>query len=351
MKVYSTPMTVADYCLAMSRSEIIVNRNYQRSDQVWPQAAKSYLIETMLLGYPVPKLYLYQVLDLKSRKTYKEIVDGQQRSVTIFQFYNDELRLDNTLETDEIDGKIYSELDPQFKTAFLEYSLAIDTFVSATQREVVDSFRRMNSYTIPLNPEEQRHAVYQGPFKWFVSNLAKRQETVFLNIGLFTQKQLVRMADTKLLTEICDALMNGIRTTNKVILDNLYRSKNDKFIEQSDFDLWITEAVDTIRLWVGIHNTNLMKPYIIYSLILAVIHMVRVVPKLEPSYPRSESTPIDMASAEVNLTALSAALDYDETPQQFAEFVSACSAKTNVKEQREIRFRWLCRALVEPNLN
>jgi uncharacterized protein DUF262 len=351
MKVYSTPMTVADYCLAMSRSEIIVNRNYQRSDQVWPSAAKSYLIETMLLGYPVPKLYLYQVLDLKSRKTYKEIVDGQQRSVTIFQFYNDELRLDNTLETDEIDGKIYSELEPQFKTAFLEYSLAIDTFVSATQREVVDSFRRMNSYTIPLNPEEQRHAVYQGPFKWFVANLAKRQETVFLNIGLFSQKQLVRMADTKLLTEICDALMNGIRTTNKGILDNLYRSGNDKFIEQSNFDLWITEAVDTIRRWVGIHNTNLMKPYIIYSLILAAIHAVRVVPKLQPSYPRSGSTRIDMASAEVNLTALSAALDYDETPQEFAEFVNACSAKTNVKEQREIRFRWLCRALVEPNLN
>ena len=96
MKVHPTPMTVADYCLGMSRTEIVVNRNYQRSDKVWPSAAKSYLIETMLLGYPVPKLYLYQVLDLRSRKTYKEIVDGQQRSVAIFQFYNDEFRLNNS---------------------------------------------------------------------------------------------------------------------------------------------------------------------------------------------------------------------------------------------------------------
>ena len=135
MQVYPTPMTVADYCLGMSRKEIVVNRNYQRSDQVWPSAAKSYLIETMLLGYPVPKLYLYQVLDLRSRKTYKEIVDGQQRSVTIFQFYNDEFRLNDFLETDEIAGKTYSELDPEFQSKFLEYSLAIDTFVSATQPE------------------------------------------------------------------------------------------------------------------------------------------------------------------------------------------------------------------------
>ena len=162
MKVHPTPMTVADYCLGMSRTEIVVNRNYQRSDKVWPSAAKSYLIETMLLGYPVPKLYLYQVLDLRSRKTYKEIVDGQQRSVAIFQFYNDEFRLNDSLETEEISGKIYSELEPEFQSKFLEYSLAIDTFLSATQPEIVESFRRMNSYTIPLNPEEQRHAVYQG---------------------------------------------------------------------------------------------------------------------------------------------------------------------------------------------
>jgi Protein of unknown function DUF262 len=351
MKVHPTPMTVADYCLGMSRSEIIVNRDYQRSDKVWPPAAKSYLIETMLLGYPVPKLYLYQVLDLRSRKTYKEIVDGQQRSVTILQFYNDEFRLSDSLETDEIAGKIYSELEPEFQSKFLEYSLAIDTFVAATQPEVVDSFRRMNSYTIPLNPEEQRHAVYQGRFKWFVATLAKRQEAVFLNIGLFSQKQLVRMADAKLLTEVCDALLNGIRTTNKSILDGLYRSKDDEFPEQSDLDLWITEAVDTIRRWGSIHKTSLMKSYIVYSLLLAIIHTIRVIPALQSSRPLNQPTKIDVALAEVNLTALSNALDYDEPPSDFSEFAKACSEKTNVKEQRQIRFRWLCRAISEQNLH
>jgi hypothetical protein len=332
----------------MSRSEIVVNRNYQRSDQVWPAAAKSFLIETILLGYPIPKLYLYQVLDLRSRKTYKEIVDGQQRSVTIFQFYNDQLRLNDSLETEEIAGKTYSELDPEFQSQFLEYSLAIDTFLSATQPEIVDSFRRMNSYTVPLNPEEQRHAVFQGPFKWFVANLAKRQEAVFLNIGLFSQKQLVRMSDTKLLTEVCDALSNGIRTTNKSILDNLYRVNDEQFPRHTEFDLWITDAVETIRRWTSIHNTSLIKPYIVYSLILSIIHVVRVVPALQLSFPRNKPAAIDMALAEVNLTALSTALDYEETPQEFAEFVRACSAKTNVKDQREIRFRCLCRAIAEP---
>jgi len=345
MKVHPTPMTVADYCRDMSRSEIVVNREYQRSDQVWPATAKSYLIETMLLGYPVPKLYLYQVLDLKSRKTYKEIVDGQQRSSAIFQFYNDQFRLSDSLETEDIAGKIYSELEPENQSKFLEYSLAIDTFLSATQPEIVEAFRRMNSYTIPLNLEEQRHAIYQGPFKWFIANLARRQEAVVLKIGLFSQKQLVRMADAKLLTEICDALINGIKTTGKTSLDNLYKSRNDRFDERAEFDLWITDAIDTIRQWVGVHNTNLTKPYIMYSLILAIIHTTRIVPALQFSFKRNAPVAIETAHAEVNLTALSAALDYDEPPTEFAEFVKACSAKTNVKQQREIRFQWLCRAI------
>ena len=153
MRIQPTPITVSDYCNAMSRKEIIVNRNYQRSDRVWPAAAKSYLIESIILDYPIPKIFLFQILDLKSRTSYKEIVDGQQRSMSVFQYYNDEFALDGKIETEEIAGEKYSDLDPEYQSKFLEYSLAIDTFVAATQPEIVEAFRRMNSYTIPLNPE------------------------------------------------------------------------------------------------------------------------------------------------------------------------------------------------------
>jgi hypothetical protein len=237
--------------------------------------------------------------------------------------------------------KKYSELEPEFQSRFLEYSLALDIFLSATPDEVVEVFRRMNSYTIPLNPEEQRHAVYQGPFKWFIARLARRLEAAFVAIGLFGQKQFVRMADIKLLTEICDALLNGIRTTSRSTLDNLYRSRNEEFPEQNQLGLWIEEAVDTVRNLAAVHGTSLMRPHIFYSLILAVIHITRVVPALNASCPRNEPIAIDRGVAEIGLTTLASALDADEPPSPVLEFVRACSDRTNVKEQREIRFRWL----------
>jgi len=83
MQKLSTSYTVADYCKDINNGDIVVNRDYQRSDKVWPPAARSYLIESILLGYPIPQLYLYPKTDLKSKKTIREIVDGQQRSQAI----------------------------------------------------------------------------------------------------------------------------------------------------------------------------------------------------------------------------------------------------------------------------
>jgi hypothetical protein len=52
-------MTVAAYCASIDRGDVKVNRDYQRSDKVWPESARGYLIETIILGFPLPKMYLY----------------------------------------------------------------------------------------------------------------------------------------------------------------------------------------------------------------------------------------------------------------------------------------------------
>src|SRR5689334_15188596 len=105
MQVTPNNLTVADYCHAMQRNEIRVNHEYQRSDKVWPEAARSFLVETILLGYPIPKMFLYQVTDLKSRKTIKEIVDGQQRSQALVDYFAGAYRLSRSIDLEEAKGR------------------------------------------------------------------------------------------------------------------------------------------------------------------------------------------------------------------------------------------------------
>ena len=158
MRTQSSTITVADYCQGMERKEYLVNKDYQRSDTVWPIAAKSFLIETILLDFPVPKMSLHQRLELVTRTVVKEIVDGQQRSRAVLDFYQNKLRLSRSLLTPEYAGRTFSELDEVAQGQFLNYGLNFDLFVAATNDDVREVFRRMNSFTVPLNPEEARHA-------------------------------------------------------------------------------------------------------------------------------------------------------------------------------------------------
>jgi hypothetical protein len=346
----ATQFTVADYCKGMKRNEIIVNRDYQRSDQVWPPAARSYLIETILKGFPIPKLYLYQITDVKSRETHKEIVDGQQRSKAIFDFYNDEFKVSKSAENEDIQNRKYTELDKEFKQTFLDYAIDADVFVSATPAEVVEVFRRMNSYTVPLNPEEQRHAEFQGKFKWFINDLADKLEAIFLDTGVFKEKQLVRMGDNKLLTELCDSFVNGIRTTSKGVLDSLYRKRDEVFAEQNDFYGRLTSAFSLVRGMDALHESTLMKPHMVYSLAQAITHTLKPVRKFKKLFRSPKLKSLDLNAVVPNLTTLAQAAEQDEAEGKFADFIKASNEKTNVRENRIIRFKWFCKAITSEHV-
>lgn len=349
MDIVANNMTIADYCQALQRHEIIVNRAYQRSDKVWPPAARSFLIETILLRFPMPKLSLHSVTDLRTRTTHKEIVDGQQRTEAIEAFFNNDLRLSTSIDLAEAAGKRYDQLTPDLQASFLDYRLSIDELVGAGPEQVREVFRRINSYTVPLNPEEARHASHQGPFKWFVNRLARDYGGAFLSVGVFREQQLVRMADAKLMTEVFHAIANGITTTNKRKLDQLYTSRDSDFPEEGEYDRRFRDAMDVVMVLDETHHTELMKPHQMYALLLAVMHRLQPIDRLASVIPAATPGSIDRTTAVTALTLLADALDTDleeASKGPFGEFVKASSSKTNVAGQRTTRLRWLYGALI-----
>jgi hypothetical protein len=103
-----------------------------------------------------------------------------------------------------------------------------------------------------------------------------------------------------------------------------------------------------------------MRPYIVYSLLLAILHMDEPVQMLANVYQRTEPHRFERDLVTTNLSRLAEALEdpeetleesdsASESERKIRTFVQACSSRTNVKSQREIRFRTLCEAL-EPTL-
>ena len=152
----------------MDRRDLIINPEYQRGPGLWPAGARSYFIDTILTGFPFPKLYFYEYIDRENKKPRRELVDGQQRARTILAYIADEFAIGGD---SEYKGQRFRDLPPETQERFLSYSVAVDVVRNATRGDILQKFRRMNAYTLPLNRAEQRHATFFGEFKWFINSV------------------------------------------------------------------------------------------------------------------------------------------------------------------------------------
>lgn len=341
-------LTVADYCNAYDRREVLVDKKYQRNARVWPQRAQSYLIETILRGFPIPKLALHQQTDVRSRKSIKYVVDGQQRTNAIVDFFYGKLTLSRSLELEAVRGKTIDGLNEEFQGAFLSYPLQFDQFEAADENVVREYYRRINSFTTPLNPEERRHANFQGNMKWFILKLVERHTETLVSLRTMSEREIIRMADHKLFAEIVDAMLHGVRTTSSRTLDRMYRDFDVVDVPEHDRLLQdIDSACSRIVGWRDLCETSLVqRSHIFYSLMLAIILVEDSWPNLLQDDTR-QSDSILHPNSEQNLLALSDALISEEEGSPFGPFLKACSEKTNTRGQRQTRIKWLARALTQ----
>lgn len=343
INVVLSSYTVGQLSDGIRERKIRINYDYQRSPKVWPQPARSFLVETVLLGYPIPKLFFQQITDIKAKTTIMEIVDGQQRTATLLAYLSDEFALSPSGAPDEAAGRKFSELPDDLKARFVSYGLATDLLISSSREEIREVFRRINSYTAPLNAEEKRHARFQGEFKWFVHRLSQQYGEVLGELGVLTEKQLNRMQDAKLLTEIIHAIEHGITTTRETALSRMYEDFENGYPNEAEVEERLQEALDVVLRIEELRGSSLMKPYHFYSLILAITHSQMAVDRLRVDFDQRPLA--EEAAIRRGLLRLASAAEDPGLEPELEAFSAASSKKTNVADHRRVRFLWCSRAV------
>ncbi len=344
MRALYSPMSVGDYCKGLNERAIIVNEEYQRNAGVWASQARSFFIESILLEYPIPKIFLYARVDLATRQTVKEIVDGQQRSHALQNFYNRKYRLSSKLETEELRGKNYNQLSEEMQSTFLSYSLPIDEFRAVQPLEIQESFRRMNSSNVPLNDEEQRNAKFQGPFKWFIESLCHEYAEPLRLVGLLSRRDIIRMADTKILSEIIHTLLNGFVTTKGAQIDGLYRQFNTTFDEADVVHERVVFGVNEFLQNADWHQRELLRGYMFQSLVLVLIDRHFQLGLLDQARVAAPEAAALTAAGGIDLGLLLDAIRDPENAPQLEAFVGSTKG-TNVGKAKAVRFLYLAATL------
>jgi len=127
--------------------------DYQR-EEVWSTPKKQKLIDTVLKRWKLPKFYFIIVSEHPNEY---EVVDGQQRLVAIWEFFNDELQL-SPASAEEFGGARYSELPEAVADAFDDYEIEYDILHDATEEEAKEFFQRLQG-GIPLTSSEKLNSV------------------------------------------------------------------------------------------------------------------------------------------------------------------------------------------------
>ncbi len=174
IRSYGADYTVDSLVKRMREGKIFVPA-FQRKF-VWDMVRASRFIESLLLGLPVPGIFLSRDR-LESHKLI--VIDGQQRLSTVRYFYDGtfadgrEFSLKNVQK--QFVGRTYQTLDAADQGRLDDYIIHA-TIIEQVEPIDGDSsiyhiFQRLNTGAVPLQPQEIRSAIYSGEFQRLLERL------------------------------------------------------------------------------------------------------------------------------------------------------------------------------------
>lgn len=218
----------------LTNGTIIIDDSFQRKF-VWSAKDQISLIETILMGFPIPEIYLWQNdTDADTGNTIYSVVDGQQRIKSILRFINNDFKLDKrSLEYKNAPyaGKDFDNLNIEQKKDIWKYPFSV-RFISddITKEQIVKIFLRLNRTNITLNPQELRNAEFNGPFISLAASLAELP--FWKENSIFNDGDIRRMIDIQFISSLLIFFRKGIEEdTTQSALNKVYDQYNENYPE------------------------------------------------------------------------------------------------------------------------
>ena len=226
--------SLPDLVRMINSKSLNLSPSYQR-DFVWKELQQSKFIESILLGIPVPTIFISE-----NQNSTFEVVDGQQRLTTIKKFWNDELKLKGLSTLTEYNGKFFSDLDETTKN-LLENTrtISVVSILKDSSPEIkFDIFQRINEGAIKLSPQELRNVIYRGPIIDLLEELS--QTDIF--IKLFNEKSntVIRKQHQEIILRMLSIDDMTTLKKNELTLNMEYNGRLDsamsRFLEKYRYD-------------------------------------------------------------------------------------------------------------------
>lgn len=223
VRVTKKDFSVYELYRKYKREQLILDVDFQRR-KVWEPKQKSELIESILMGLPLPIFYFKQ----QTNSDYV-VVDGKQRLSTLFDYLNNEFALKNLNILPFLNGKRFKDLEGEYgiyQSQLEDYQVYSHVILPPTPDVILfDIFDRVNRGGTKLNKQEIRNALYHGRGLETIDEIT-RTET-FERATRIKYKKDVRMKGSYLITRFIAFYM----FFNNLLVDYDYSGDLDQLIE------------------------------------------------------------------------------------------------------------------------
>lgn len=282
LDIVRTTYRVSDFVSWQRAGALELSPSFQRRS-VWRPIEKSYLVDTVVRGFPMPVIFLRDTASgLDQLEPARQVVDGQQRIRTLLGFISRDLLPDfderdeftvRRSHNSEVAGKCFDELPEAIRHRILNYEFSVDVFRSDTDdREILQIFARMNATGVKLKPQELRNAEFIGEFKALMYRLAAEQLPRWREWHIFSEQDIARMEEVELTSELVLLMVRGsISGRDQSALNAIYRANEESFPPAKEVARRFRFVMDSIDEKLGdvLPDTAFTRKALTYSLLAA----------------------------------------------------------------------------------
>lgn len=326
----TTTQTIAWFKRANENGELEMKPPFQRNP-VWTHPQKSYLIDSVLNGFPVPEIYMQEYID-ETGKQRNVVIDGQQRIRACLEFVEGRFEIIGE-DSPTWGGMSFDDLSPEDKRRIFGYKFIVRQLPEMSDEDIRGIFQRLNKNVVALNAQELRQATYWGPFIKTMQEIANYG--YWSTTGVFTPLNIRRMLDIEYVSELAVAVLHG-HQNKKESLDGYYATYEEEFDQRDELLEKVQRVIYELEhLLPDIKNTRWRKKSDFYSLFIFLSDNSDALP-LSPEIRRSARGLLDNFESRIN-AAVSGQDDttFNEAERNYARSIRASSDIGNRRRRHE----------------